>query len=223
MKKNPYYWNADAVTSEFVDITIVKDDNTINNLYNKGKIDFIGKPFGCPLHEIVSEKTHSDIHFKPINSAHNWLFNTTIKPFNNTKIRKALSYSLNRNKMTQQFLSGHFEPSTSIVSIPASINPHPLFLDNQADLSRQLFEEGLEELGMSRSDLKPIRVLINNGTQINKRTAQLICEQWKNVLNIDVLIDEVEFQTFLYKIKNKHYDVARFSWMTETGCPEDFY
>jgi oligopeptide transport system substrate-binding protein len=71
------------------------------------------------------------------------------------KIRKEIACAINRAELVSYLLIGGDQPATSLVTESFSLQREPQFDDGNAELARQLFEEGCAELSYTEQTYPP--------------------------------------------------------------------
>ncbi len=195
--KNPLYWDSEAVSINQIDISIVEDPERALALYQKGELDWIGEP----LSEIPPEAfTISDYDKKivshPIAALHWYALNINRPPFTSKKCRKALAIALNRKDILDTLFSGRAKCAYSILPPGLSQHDRPYFTDGANEDAKRLFEEGLEELGLTSKNLPPFTITCSD-QEIHHSIAEVVSKQWKEVLGIEVQIEAHKWDRFM--------------------------
>ena len=113
------------------------------------------------------------------------MFRTTEKyPLNNKKLRQALSYSIDRKAIVDNVFHNCGAPAMSPLSPPLSLRMGACFKDNNITLAKRLFEEALQELGLTREALPEIELRYVADLEVQHRAAQAIQDQWRKALGI---------------------------------------
>jgi len=218
LTKNPEYYNADKIHFDKVTILLVEDNSTVLNLYQTDKIDWIGAQAGAvPTDQVQQLIQSGEAVVQPVASTYYYLFNTTKKPFNNVKIRKALSMAINRQAIIDNVTKANQQPAYGLV--PPSVKGadgktfRELYPDNyfeeNIEEAKRLLAEGLQEEGYSRF---PETTLLYNTSDGHKAIAEAIVDQWRQALGIEVKLANMEFSTFLEVRSAQQFDIARSGW-----------
>ena len=152
--------------------------------------------------------------------------NNEIKPFNNKKVRKALSMAIDRKTITEHVSQGGQQPAYSIippgmpdVSGDFQENTGELFSDNAADEAKALLAEGLAEEGM---DQLPEFTILYNTSEGHKKIAEAVQEMWRKNLDAAVTLENVEFQVKLDREKVGDFQISRAGWSGDYVDPMTF-
>ncbi len=113
LEKNPNYRNADQVKTTYIKFQTVEDDNTRLMQLQSGQIDIMGD-IPASLMDVV--RTNPDLTLKTFESTQirYLLLNTTMEPFNDINVRKALVKGINRAEIAE-VVYGEFGGATASV------------------------------------------------------------------------------------------------------------
>lgn len=219
VKKNPRYWAISQVNNPGIDIHIIENDQTNLLLFEQEKIDWLGKPFSIiPLDAVSFLKEDPRYHLQPELGVV-WYFFNTKRPFiNNAKIRKAIAYAINRDKITNHLLQNKEMPATRLLPSSITKDAKPFFTDGNETLAKQLFAEGLEELGLTPGEVPTIKIHYT-GVEINTKIAQVIQNQLKNTLNLPVELVQAEWKVHYENMTRGEYDIGSLSWFSPIHDP----
>lgn len=224
--KNENYYNASEVKLDGINFAILEDENTAWQKYQANEFDFL-YPLPQTVVADLKAKEDPELIIGEDLAVYYYNFNTEIKPFNNPKVRKALSMAIDRQTITDKVAQGGQTPAYGIV--PPGI-PNENGDDYQAiqgayfaedvEAAKVLLAEGLAEEGMTVADIKP--AILYNTSEAHKKVAQVIQEMWRNNLGIEVQLENVEFQVKLDREKAGDYQVSRAGWVGDYVDPMTF-
>lgn len=208
LKKNPLYWDEGTVKLKRLEILFVTDPLTAVNLFEKGELDWIGSPFSCLPAEIIPHYQKSGILQTKDVARIYWLYcNCTVPPFSNPLIRKALSLALDREAMVQHVLFGHTATSAPLpVSLSFIANQTLLKAQNRA-LAKQVFAQGMKELGFTHDTFPPI-TLSHSHISGQKQLAEIVQSYWKEVLGLKVHIEGSEWNVFFSDLSQGKFQIG---------------
>lgn len=148
-------------------------------------------------------------------------FNTTMPPFDDKKFRQALSHAIDKKMIAKDVLSDLVVPAYRILPIGfpgRSENIDGLSYDQ--DLAKQLLKESKYSDSSSRPRIT-ITVPGTGGTL--GLDLEVILEMWKQTLDIEVEIQQVEWATFLEELDKEALQVyAGLGWEADYPDPQDF-
>ena len=114
VEKNPNYYNASKIKLDGIEFSILEDENTAWQKYQGGEYDFLS-----PLPQAVVAQLNTDknkeLVIGPDLSTYYYNFNTKVKPFNNAKVRQALSMAIDRKTIVDKVAQGGQKPAEGVV------------------------------------------------------------------------------------------------------------
>ncbi len=219
LEKNQDYYNKAAINFTNVTISLIEDENTLYQLYETDKVDWIGAQAGViPTDHVAKLIADGTAKVSDIASTYYYLFNTTKPPFNNAKIRKAFSMSIDRQSMIDNILQAGQKPAYGLV--PPSIAglgdktfremfPDAGYFSENAEEAKKLLEEGLAESNLTSF---PEVTLLYNTSEGHKKLAEAAADMWRKALGVEVKLANQEWGTFLESRKGGQFDIARSGW-----------
>ncbi|MDE3047912.1 MAG: peptide ABC transporter substrate-binding protein, partial [Verrucomicrobiota bacterium] len=193
LKKNKRYWNPDMVKLNEIQISIVADESTALQMFERGELDWMGGSLS-PLPVDAFEKLRHQIQMIPSAASTFCAFNTKQFPFDNKHLRQAFSYAIQRTDM-----QGGQIPAHSI--LPPAFSQHSFDWDDPV-LALIHFEKALEELRIDRKDLESL-TLYYRSTEADKRLAQMLQKRWKELLGVAVRLEQLEPKVHAQKLQAK--------------------
>lgn len=219
LRRNEYYYAKDEIKFDGIDFIMIEDLNTAWQMYRSGELDM-----NIDLPQDVIGAGHKDLVIGNELATYYYRFNTTKKPFNNEKVRKALSMAIDRETIVKDVAQGGQKPAFALVpfGIPTENGDYrgqnPKLFEEDLEEAKELLEEGLAEEGMTSLSF----VLLYNTSEGHKRIAEAIQEMWRNNLDVDISLENVEFQIKLDREDKLDYDVARSGWIGDYVDPMTF-
>jgi len=208
LQKNPWYWDQESVQLEKIELYLVHDETTQLLLFEQGALDWVGAPFSLlPIDSLSDLKTREDFYLFPTASLCFYSFNTQKFPLNNIKLRKALTYAMQRDELIQYVSQGEDEPALAFLP-PKLHGRHQIyFQDGAIAQAQELFKEALKEMDLTPETF-PTLVLSYPAVQPRHVMAQAIQQQWQDALGIHVALESKEWQVFLSDLYQRQYDIG---------------
>jgi len=223
---NENYHARDEIKFDKISFTMVNDSNSELNMYETNKVDYAGAPTGSlPVDQYptISEKYGDEFHIKGTSSLYYYLFNTTQAPFDNLKIRQALTMAVDRQLITEKVTMGGQLPAYGLV--PPGIKGtngefraeySDAYFTEDLEVAKQLLAEGLAESGLTEM---PAFSVTYNTNELHQKVAEAIVDMWRNNLGIDANIGNEEWGVFLENRNAMNFDIARAGWGADYNDP----
>ncbi len=220
--KNEEYWDSDAVTLDKVHFDMINDDNTQYQMYKSGELDLAYIPS-----ELSDELIDGDdVYIGEEGGLEFFRFNVEEEPFQNKKIRQAFAYAVDREDITEFVVKNKVEPAYGFVS-PGFIDPDGKdfrevngdLVTFDADKAKDLLEEGMEEEGY---DELPDIVLSYNTSDTNKAVAETMQDMLKENLDVEVTLENQEWNVFAEAQKDLELQFSRSSFLNDYYDPVNF-
>ncbi|MCG9545951.1 peptide ABC transporter substrate-binding protein [Vibrio sp. Isolate33] len=212
LKKNPKYW--DSSDTHLTEVTYIpfENQNASINRYAVGEVDITSD---VPTHMAQQLKTKYQDAFTavPLLCTYYYAFNTTRPPFDDARVRKAVSYSMMRDVITNGV--------TQVGNLPAYTFAHEYtagFDATQPEYSTwtqkerdRKAKELLKEAGYDASNPLDFKLLYNT-SESNKSIAVAIASMLKGNLGAQVELENQEWKSYLVSRRQGDFDVMRASW-----------
>lgn len=226
---NENYYEKDQIKLSKVYFTMVNDSGSELSMYQTDKLDYAGMPTGLlPLDQLstLKESNPNEFNIKGTASLYYFLLNTTEKPFDNVKVRKALSMAISRKDITEKVTQGGQLPAFGLVP-PGILGQKEEFRSEVSDdyfkedyeEAKKLLAEGLAESNMTEM---PEFSIIYNTNDLHQKVAEAIAEMWRVNLGIKANIGNQEWGVFLKNRNALNYEAARGGWGADYNDPISF-
>lgn len=217
LEKNPLYWNADTVRLKGIVFYPVEDQQTEERMFRRGQLH---KTEGVPAGMLDRyRREHPELLVShPYLATDYYLINTRREPFNDVRVRLALSLAIDRSSITEQVLragelpalwftppgTGGFEPSQRI--------------EENIEEARRL----LAEAGFPNGEGFPRFEILYNTRERHRLIAQVIQQMWRENLNIQSELLNQEWQVYMVTRREMNFDVSRAGWAGDFPDPHNF-
>lgn len=230
--KNPNYWDADSVKLDKVNMLLVEEVNTRQQMFEQGQIDIL-EGLNAEYVELTKEKVEKNEiqmneYSKPGNSYVCFNNNDPEGVFSNAKIRKAFSLAIDREIYIDKVLKKD-EAAYGVIP-PATNNGDTKFRDNVKDPlladkdqdPKKLLEEGLKEIGKEGQQLT-VTFLQGNANNDTKVKSEFFQNQWESKLGVTVKIDTAaDNATFNAQVSKGLYQMCNTGWGADYNDPMTF-
>ncbi|HEY3854440.1 MAG TPA: peptide ABC transporter substrate-binding protein [Verrucomicrobiae bacterium] len=220
--KNPYYWDAANTRSAVIDLLPISAPSTALNLYESGEADIIWDRENLPyeLTDVLSKRP--DFHTFPFLATYFIRCNTTRKPFNDPRVRKALALSIDKQRLVERFLRGGEKPAGHLVPDGTANYITPPDLGYNPDEARRLLAEAGYPGGKDFPAVDYLFDSASGGGKIHLKIGIEMQQMWQEKLGIHVGLKEMEKPVYLDAQRNTNYDLTRSSWVGDYNDPNTF-
>ncbi len=216
MSRNPHYWDRDFVKLDMVTAYPYDDLDTAYRLFLQGKIHYMD---GVPVGKIEEVRRHPDYVVSPYLGIYFYRFNTTKPPFDDARVRRALSMGFDRGIITDQVLKAGQQPAAYLCPPVAGYQPVDGLRYDRDEARRLLREAGYGEGG---KPFPTIEILYNT-LEAHKKVAEAIAQQWKRNLDVEVSLRNSEWKVYLADQESLNYQICRASWIGDYLDPNTFF
>lgn len=221
---NENYWRRDEVKLEKITGLMIVEHATALTGYESGQIHIIDEVPTAEIPRLLAEDPTFMI--LPQDGTYYYSFNTSVKPLDDIRVRKALSLSIDRQAIVETVTKGGQIPAHSM--IPGN------HLDANGDVFNQVsgnygivydtskVEEAqalLAEAGFPNGEGFPTMEVIYNTNENHKNIAEAIQEMWKQNLNINVTLANQEWAVFQDTRKQGNFTICRAGWIGDYSDP----
>ncbi|MBM3207308.1 MAG: peptide ABC transporter substrate-binding protein [Chlamydiae bacterium] len=218
--KNKLYRIEEKTGIDVIYISVIPSEMTALKMYERGELDFLGHPFSSLSNEELSEsQLENELHLIPAAATTFVTFNTQNKFFKNKNIRKAFSFALDRELIVKNITPFKEYCATRIIPPTLVGNKNKdLFTKHNPSLAKDLLLQGMDELEIKKEDLETLTFFYSK-TEHNHKIAQVMQQQWYEVLGIMINLQALESKNLLHKLSNRDYDVALTMWRAQYCDP----
>ncbi len=214
-EKSDTYWDAENTVLETVTALVINDENQALTRFLAGELDRTEVPAG-QYPRLAEEYPDTAISFPRLCS---YYYNFNLREngpeaLKDVNVRKALSYAIDRDVITEQVLQGgqtaayNFTPvSTANFTVP-EIEYGQL---TQAERD-EMAVEMLAEAGYGPEG-EPLELsILYNTDESHRQLATVISQMWEQKLGVQTTLENMEWNTFLDARENGDFDVSRGGW-----------
>ena len=219
LRKNTHYWDADNTRNNVVDFLPVEAPATAINLYEAGQADIIWDKSLVPIELLDALSQRPDYHKFDYLGSYFVRFNTTKKPLDDPRVRKAMALAIDKAGLVAKYTKGgerlanHFvPPGTGNYTSPSGPAHDPGLA------KRLLAEAGFPEGKGFPTDFE----YLFNSSDRNKNIAVELQRMWHETLGIQVKLRQAENKVYLAAQSALDYHVTRSSWIGDYNDPNTF-
>lgn len=213
--RNDEYWGTKALTKNVV-FKFIKDNSARVVALNNGEADMIDGIDATVVKQITD--AGNKIFQAPGMNINYMAYNTSRAPFNDQKLRVAISQAINVPELVKSLYQGYSEPATSIL---------PTFMDGyDKSITQVAYDPTTAAKTLKAGGLTSIHMITyTNPRPYNAATGQVLAESIQGYLakvGVTVKIDSYDWTTYKEKVKAGDYDIAFYGWTGDNGDPDNF-
>jgi oligopeptide transport system substrate-binding protein len=236
LTKNPTYYAKDSAgcSLPYLDSVVVLILPSIEDglmLYETQKLDLVNTLPSLRVKEIVEKHIQEFVSHPPKSLLQHeaemlsqfYVFNTKQKPFDNIKVRQAINYAIDKDKLVDNVLQGQAIGAANYGITPNTFVGYDIkkitgYTFDVAKAKKLLMEAGYP----GGIGFPEVRVLINSGNSRNSNIIVELQKQLKENLNINVSFESLpNVQKYDLQMHGKS-DIYRDAWVADYSSPETF-
>ena len=215
MEKSPSYWNAASVIMSPITALTINDENAALVRYQAGELDRTTVPAG--QFPRLSAEFPEEATSTPYSCSYTYIMNLGEGVGNpalkDVRVRKALSYALDRDIVVNNILQGGQKPAYNWTHWALNGFTMPT-IDyagwTQAERDTKAAEL-LAEAGFTAEN--PLKLTINyNTSEAHQKIAVAVQQMWKQKLAVELTPQNFEWKVHTDKMKAGDFEMARYAW-----------
>jgi len=217
MVRNPAYWdNAHTIIDTVTGVTI-NDENAGLTRFLAGEVDRTDVPAG---QYPQMQKEHPDMaRSTPYSCSYAFVVNMTKTgnpALQDVRVRKALSYAVNRDILVDNVLQGGQKPAYNWThwamngfKMPDIDYSHWTQAERDAKAKELMAEAGY-------GPDHPLTIqYIYNTSEAHQKIAAATAQMWKQTLGVDLVLSNMEWKVFTDKRQAQDFELARTAWCAD--------
>ncbi|MEZ9865585.1 ABC transporter substrate-binding protein [Vibrio sp. 10N.261.51.A4] len=212
LKRNEQYWDNDKTVLNKVTFLPIENQVAEMNRFLSGEIDFTNE---LPTEHFkrLQKEYAEDVSVAGNLCTYYYIFNTKKAPFDDVRVRQAISYAIDRDIVTGAILAQGQKPAYFLTpEITAGFNPELPAYGKMSQKERNAEAERLlAEAGYGKDN--PLKFnLLYNTSENHKKIAVALGSMWKKTLGLSVTLENQEWKTYLSSKDSGDFEVARAGW-----------
>lgn len=210
-ERNPHYWdNEHTVLNKVIYLEIVSDTAAYNR-YRASELHYTTYPL--EQYQQIKRQSPEELVSAPMLATYYYVFNTQRKPFDDVRVRKALSLAIDRDTITEKILGQGQLSAFSLT--PPSVDGFELKRPASELMSK---EERIKQAKALLGEAgygpdKPLTVdILYNTNEGHKKIALAISSMWKHNLGVKAELNNMEWKTMVSALNEGDFGVSRYSW-----------
>ena len=214
MEPNPEYWDNEHTILKHITALTINDNNAALTRYLSGELDRVDIPAG-QYPRLKAEYPDQAISV-PQSCSYIYMFNLDKdkgpEALKDVRVRKALSYGIDRDIIVNNILQGGQWPSynwthhsTEGFKLPDIDYSHWTQAERNDKAKALLAEAGY-------GPDHPLKLTLNyNTSDSHKKIAIAVQQFWKG-LGVDLTLNNMEWKVHTDKMQNQDFEIARYAW-----------
>ncbi len=197
---NPNYYGPIPQLQK-VQYIFYKTSNTAYAAYQTNQVDFIK---AIPPTDLTAARQLKNQYYQNPQLIIDYLgMNYLSKPFDNIHIRQAFELAINKDIILQSLYKGIYVPTCHIVPSgmpgfnPGLQCPGEAPTSGNDTMAKQLFQQGLQEEGLTLATLPPIKITYQSDSPTLADQITTMRQMWQSVLGVNVQTDVLDFVPLL--------------------------
>lgn len=215
VERNPFYWDNAAVRLNEIHFYPLTDVNTEERAFRSGQLHITET---LPLSKVESYKNTPYLYLAPYFSVYTYAFNTKKPPFEDKRVRHALSLAIDRKSIVEN-VTRRNEPIAFSFVPPGTLGYYSTAkLEENVAKAKEL----LAQAGYPNGEGFPKITLLYNTSDAHKSIAEALQYMWEKNLNIHVELVNQEWKVFLKSRAGCECNLFRLGWVGDYLDPNAF-
>ena len=196
-----------------VEMFVINELTTALSLYETGDLEMVNlPPESIPTYQGTPGHVRNGLL-----RGYYYSFNVHRPPFDDVRVRKAFSMAVDREEIVRVLQGGEL-PAISWVPQGMFAHNPSIGLPFDPNKARRLLAEAGYPEGMG---FEPVTAVYNTGS-VNTLVAENLQAQWKRTLNVNIILDNMEWKVYLKRLRADPPALFRLSWGADYPDPDNF-
>ncbi len=223
LRKNPRYWDAANTQSGIIDLLPVGSANAALNLYVRGQADIVWDKDLVPTELLDVLLKRTDFHTFNYLGTYFFRFNVTRKPFDDSRVRKALALAIDKERIVTRITRAGERPASHLVPEGTANYAAPDGLGHDPALARKLLAEAGYPGGKGFPRFEYMfNAAAGGGAKVHQKVAVELQQMWRDELGIEMDLRQIEWKVLLNAQSRLDYELSRSSWVGDYNDANTF-
>jgi oligopeptide transport system substrate-binding protein len=223
LRASSNYWDAANTRCKTVDLLPIRNAATAFNLYEKQAVDIIWDKEMIPSELFPVLRPRPDFHSFNYLGTYFLRFNTTRKPFDDPRVRKALVMTIDKQRLVDKILQTGEQIASHFVPPGTANGRSPQGLPYDPEGARKLLVAAGFPGGQG---LRTIEYLFEaasgGGGSVHTKIGVELQQMWQRELGVKVELRQMEKHVYINSQSSLEYDVSRSTWIGDYNDPNTF-
>lgn len=223
MEKSPTYWDAEHTVLTKVTALTINDINQALTRYQAGELDRVDIPAG--QYPRLEKDSPDEATSTPYSCSYTYLMNVGPKgpeALKDVRVRKALSYAVNRDVIVNNILQGGQKPAYNWTHWATAGFTVPDVDYSHWDQKERMEKAAalLKEAGYGPDH--PLNLTLNYNTSEDHKKIAIAVAQFYKPLGVNLTLNNMEWKVHTDKMQNGDYEMARYAWCGDYNEPSTY-
>jgi len=222
LEKNENYWNKDAVKLDRITYKFFDDQQSMASAYETGEVDVAT---ALPSYVMELYEGKEDLVVTDTIATRYIYPNLEVEPLNDVRVREAITLAIDREELCS-IVGADTEPAVNLVARYMKNKETGNYFAEESDSP---FEENVEraqellaEAGYPDGEDFPVLTYKYPSLEMDSDTAQVLKEQLKRNLNIDIELEAQELQVNYADRHAGDFELCRMNWTADFADPNTY-
>ena len=215
--KNPRYW--DAAHNQLNSVVFFPNEDIAvdENNFRAGQLHLTYDLLPDRIRH-YRETAPQFLRVDPLSESFFLRFNVTKRPFDDRRVRQALSRAIDREAISRDVLQGSRTPAHSLTPPDTAGYTSAAQAPTDFAVARQLLAAAGYPGGRN---FPPVQIIMNSD-EINTMIMEAVQQMWHRELGIDVTLANQDFRVYLDHMRTLSYQIARSRWVGDYDDPSTY-
>ncbi len=216
--RSPTYWDREKIKIDEIDFFPVELADTEERMFRTGQLHVTNE---VPLTKIsVYQREQPDsLRIDPYNGIYFYRFNVKRKPFDDVRVRRALTLALDRETLVKKVTLAGEIPAYDFT--PPDLAGYVSRYAFQSDLTEA--KRLLAEAGYPDGKGFPKVELLYNTLEKHRTIAEALQQMWRKNLGIDLTLYNQEWKVYMDAQHTQNFQLQRAGWIADYVDPHSFF
>jgi peptide/nickel transport system substrate-binding protein/oligopeptide transport system substrate-binding protein len=219
---NPAYWDAGNVRTKRVAFLPIDDDQTAIRRFRAGEAHTVGD-FPASQLAPLRERLAGAVRIAPYRGSYYWVFNTRKPPFDDPRVRRALSMAVDRGRIVDKLLGQGNPPAYGVV--PPGLGGYGTAVRPawaEWPIRRRLAEARRLLAAAGYGPDRPLVVEARFNSDVDHRRVGIALASFWKPLGVELRLFNTEATLHFAALKTGDFALARSGWIGDLSAAENF-
>jgi oligopeptide transport system substrate-binding protein len=216
--RSPTYWDRDKVKIDEIRFFPTELADTEERMFRTGQLHVTNE---VPLTKLaVYRKDHPDsVRVDPYNGIYFYRFNVKRKPFDDVRVRRALTLAIDRETLVKKVTLADELPAYDFTppDLVGFVSQNT-FKSDVAEAKRLLAEAGFPD-GKGFPEVE----LLYNTLEKHQTIAEALQQMWRKNLGITITLTNKEWKVYIAAQHSQDFQLQRAGWIADYVDPHVFF